>query len=154
MGLSETAKYPLGLPSLWAVRGGRKGSEGQPAQANPAPVGLCCRDHVPEVVCVLRGLPHRLSGVSVFLLPRETELSMHQLLQHPSVQRAPAQEKEQLCLSASARALHHHPAPQISPLLGALLKLKEMPAPPALFFWPSLPLTPSTRFFWVSFDSE
>lgn len=124
------------------MRGGRKGSEGPvcpPAQVNPAPVGLCCRDHVPEVMCIFGSLPHRLGRVSVVLLPRETELSVHQLLQHPSVQRAPAQEKEQLCISPSARAPHHHPAPQISPLLGALLKLKEMPAPPLLFFLPSPP---------------
>lgn len=102
-------------------------------------MGLCCRDHVPQVMCIVSGLPHRLGWVSVLLLPRETELGVHQLLQHPSVQWTPAQEKEQLCLGPSARAPHHHPAPQVSPLHGTLLKL-EMLAHPAMSFWPSLSL--------------
>lgn len=124
-----------------------------PAQVNPAPLGLCCRDHVPQVMCIISGLPHRLCWVPILLLPRKTELSVHQLLQHPSLQRAPAQEKEQFCLGPLAGASHHHPVPQISPLLGTLLKLKEVPAPPALFSWPSRPTLPEillgVPFFWV-----
>lgn len=108
-------------------------------QVNPAPVGLCCRDHVPQVVCIVSGLPHCLGWVSVLLLPRETELGVHQLLQHPSVQWTPAQEKEQLCLGPPARAPHHHPAPQVSPLRGTVLKLEMLPYP-AKPFRPSLSL--------------
>lgn len=122
-------------------------------QVNLAPLDLCYRNHVPQVVCLVSGLPHRLSGVPVLLLPRETELSVHQLLQHPSLQRAEAQETEQFCLSSLARAPQHHPAPQISSFFGTLLKLKEMPDPPALFFWPALPLLPEillgVLLFWV-----
>lgn len=103
----------------------------QIACANLTPLALCCRDHVPEVVCVVSSLPHRLSWVPVLLLSRETELRVYQLLQHPSLQRAKAQEERQLRLGHQAGAFYHCPVLQLSPLLGTLLKLKEMPTPAA-----------------------
>ncbi|XP_027445300.1 ly6/PLAUR domain-containing protein 1 isoform X2 [Zalophus californianus] len=36
--------------------------------------------HVPQVVCIIGSLPHRLGRVPILLLPWETELSVHQLL--------------------------------------------------------------------------
>lgn len=110
----------------------------QASHANPTFRGLCCRDHVPEVVRIVSSLPHRLGWVPVLLFPWETELRVYQLLQHPSLQWAAAQEKRQFCLGHEARASHHRPALQLSPLLGALLKLKKMPTPAASSVWPAL----------------
>lgn len=123
----------LDPPRFWAVGGVRKccpwaldsgglQSFGWHRQANLTPLGLCCRNHVPQVVCIISSLPHRLGWVPILLLPRETELGVHQLLQHPSLQRAPAQEKEQFCHGPPAMAPQHHLAPQDSPFLGTLLK--------------------------------
>lgn len=141
----------LAPPTIWAV-GGRISRPVANKQLTLL-LGLCCRDHVPQVVCVFSSLPHRLRWVPILLLPWETELSVHQLLQHPSLQRAPAQETEQFCLGPAARAPHHPPAPQIRPPLGSLLKLETL-APPALSFRPSLPLLPKllllcVLLFWV-----
>uniref|UniRef100_A0A5F4W4C0 Uncharacterized protein n=1 Tax=Callithrix jacchus TaxID=9483 RepID=A0A5F4W4C0_CALJA len=55
------------------------------------------RDHVSQVLCIISRLSHRLCRVPVLLLPRETELSVHQLLQHPSLQWAKTQEKSSPC---------------------------------------------------------
>lgn len=104
-------------------------------------------------MCIVSSLPHRLGWVPILLLPRETELGVHQLLQHPSLQRAPAQEKEQFCHGPPAMAPQHHLAPQDSPFLGTLLKAEGDVTPPALFFWPALPLLPEillgVLLFWV-----
>lgn len=103
---------------------------------------VCCRNHVPQVVCVVGSLPHRLGRVPVLLLPGETELGVHQLLQHPSLQRAPAQEKEQLRLGPSAMASQHHLAPQDSPFLGTLLKAGGDVSPSCIVLLACPPLLP------------
>lgn len=125
----------------------------QASHANPTFWGLCCRDHVPEVVRVVSSLSHRLGWVPVLLFPWETELRVYQLLQHPSLQWAEAQEKRQFCLGHEARASHHCPALQLSPLLGTLLKLKEMPTPAASSVRPALSHLPESLLgvllFWV-----
>lgn len=114
-------------------------------------LALCCRDHVPEVVCIVSSLSHRLSWVPVLLFSWETELRVYQLLQHPSLQWAEAQKERQLCVTHQARAFYHCPVLQLSPLLGTLLKLKEMPpllphvSGPSSLTFPSL--------FWLSFYS-
>lgn len=121
-------------------------------QANLTPLGLCCRNHVPQVVCIISSLPHRLGWVPILLLPRETELGVHQLLQHPSLQRAPAQEKEQFCHGPPAMAPQHHLAPQDSPFLGTLLKAEGDVSPSCIVLL-ACPPPCSPRFFWVSFYS-
>lgn len=124
----------------------------QTAHAHPPSLGLCCRDHVPEVMCIVSSLSHCLSWVPVLLFPWETELRVHQLLQHPSLQWAEAQEKRKLCLGHQARAPHHCPALQHSPLPGTLLKLKEMP--PRFIICLALPPSPpcsllAVLLFWL-----
>lgn len=125
----------------------------QTAHANPTSLGLCCRDHVPEVVCILSSLSHCLGWVPVLLFPWETELRMHQLLQHPPLQWAEAQKERQLSLGHQARNSHYHPALQRSPLPGTLLKLMEMPTLAASSVWPSLSHLPESLLgvllFWV-----
>lgn len=117
---------------------------------------VCCRNHVPQVVCIVGSLPHRLGWVPVLLLPRETELGVHQLLQHPSLQRAPAQEKEQFCLGPSAMASQHHLAPQDSPFLGTLLKTGDV-SPSCIVLLACPPLLPEillgVLLFWVGGES-
>lgn len=121
--------------------------------ANLSSPALCCRDHVPEVVCIVSSLSHRLSWVPVLLFSWETELRVYQLLQHPSLQWAEAQKERQLCLSHQAGAFYHRPVLQLSPLLGTLLKLKEMPTPAASSVRPFLSHLPESLLavllFWV-----
>lgn len=149
------------MPFLWeelrkgyALRFGHKEIAGlQITYANPTSLGLCYRDHVPEVVCIVSSLSHCFSWVPVLLFPWETELRVHQLLQHPSLQWAEAQEERQLCLGHQARASHHSPVLPLSPLLGTLLKLKEMPTPAASPVWPFVSHLPESLLgvllFWV-----
>lgn len=46
-----------------------------------------CRNTLSEVLCLLRGLPHRLLWLPA-VLHRQAELGLHLLLQHPALQRA------------------------------------------------------------------
>ncbi len=48
---------------------------------------IFCRNTLSEVLCLLRGLPHRLLWLPA-VLHRHAELSLHLLLQHPALQRA------------------------------------------------------------------
>lgn len=140
--LNETTRSTcLAPPRTWAGRGESRSAPPALSRA-PSSWGLCCRHHVPQVVRVVGSLPHRLGRVPVLLLPWETELRVHQLLQHPSLQRAPAQETEQLCLGPAARAPRHRPAPAVSAPPGSLLKVKGMLPPPASFFGPHAPSAP------------
>lgn len=104
-------------------------------------------------MCIVGSLPHRLSWVPVLLFSRETELRVYQLLQHPSLQRAEAQEERQLRFGHQAGAFYHRPVLQLSPLLGTLLKLKEMPTPAASSVRPFLSHLPESLLavllFWV-----
>lgn len=50
-----------------------------------------CRDSLSEVVCVLRGVPHRLLRLPA-VLHRPAELRLHLLLQHGALQRPPEEE--------------------------------------------------------------
>lgn len=109
-------------------------------------------------MCIVSSLSHCFSWVPVLLFPWETELRVYQLLQHPSLQWAEAQKERQLCLSHQARASHHCPVLQLSPLLGTLLKLKEMPTPAASSVRPFLSHLPESLLgvlsFWVDRGSS
>lgn len=104
-------------------------------------------------MCIVSSLSHCFSWVPVLLFPWETELRVYQLLQHPSLQWAEAQEERQLRLGHQARASHHSPVLPLSPLLGTLLKLKEMPTPAASPVWPFISHLPESLLgvllFWV-----
>lgn len=72
--------------------------------------GLCCRNHVPQVM-VHRRQPASSPSAGYQSLPQGTELGVHQLLQHPFA-RAPAQERR-LC----------HGPPAMAPSTILLLKI-------------------------------
>lgn len=90
---------------------------------------LCHRNHVSQILRIFSSVSHSFCWIPIFLLSRESELCVYQLLQHSALQRTPAEEEGEFWCDAEGTHDNHRSAPWILSLVFVLLNLEQVSCP-------------------------